>query len=350
MTEPRDELLERYADAVAQDPRRPSDRVRHAARAHAQMLRDQATAVQRVEGNAPNKPAANQSQWTVSLVASLAVVGLAGLIFVQIDRGTPDVREAGLGTVTRNEAPTRTTQPVAPSPVATPPVAIAVAPTKSVAANVARVAKTPSPAPAPTPPVQTPVESTGNMAKALSEAATEPAEANMASKTDKKIMENYAGAAAPREARTRVIADSATRAAPSTGPQAPAPAAPAAMAPPAPAPAPVIAAAAAPPGTPLRTHQMDAATPVALYLEAARTGNTDAIQKLLSQGVAVDVRDAAGNTALMVAVRHRQPSTVRMLLAMGADTRLTNQEGITALQLANQLGLADMAQLLQTPR
>ena len=42
MTEPRDELLERYAEAAAQDLRRPSERVRNAARAHAQMLRDQA--------------------------------------------------------------------------------------------------------------------------------------------------------------------------------------------------------------------------------------------------------------------------------------------------------------------
>ena len=55
MTPTRDELLERYADAAAQDPRRPSDRVRDAARAHAQMLRDQAATAYRLESAKPAK-------------------------------------------------------------------------------------------------------------------------------------------------------------------------------------------------------------------------------------------------------------------------------------------------------
>ena len=95
---------------------------------------------------------------------------------------------------------------------------------------------------------------------------------------------------------------------------------------------------------------MEGVTPTALYLEAARTGNNDALQKLLAQGVPINVRDDAGNTALMVAVRNRRELIVRSLLAMGADTRLTNDDGMTALQLANQLGLANMAQLLQAPQ
>ena len=77
MNQPRDELLERYADAVAQDPRRPSERVRNAACAHAQLLHDQTAAMLPAKNGAAARPAANQPQWTLSLVASLAVVGLA---------------------------------------------------------------------------------------------------------------------------------------------------------------------------------------------------------------------------------------------------------------------------------
>ena len=113
MTEkPLDGLLERYAEAVAQDTRRRSDRVRTAAQAHAQMLRDQAAVVQRVEGAAPPKPEANRSQWTISLVASLAVVGLAGSLYVQIDRGTSEDRDAALGTAARMEALQRPDTPM----------------------------------------------------------------------------------------------------------------------------------------------------------------------------------------------------------------------------------------------
>lgn len=97
MNQPRDELLERYADAVAQDPRRPSERVRNAACAHAQLLHDQTAAMLPAKNGAAARPAANQPQWTLSLVASLAVVGLAGLMYLQIDRSTQQDREIAMG-------------------------------------------------------------------------------------------------------------------------------------------------------------------------------------------------------------------------------------------------------------
>jgi hypothetical protein len=282
MTEPSDELLERYADAVAQDARKPSDRVRNAARAHAQMLRDQAAVVQRLEGNVhTTKPAANQSHWTLSLVASLAVIGLAGLIYVQIDPGTPDVRKAGLG----------------------------------VAAT--------APAPA-----QIAAKATGNGTVRRSDTAQPVAGPEAAQKSDKKMADAVSDAGPPREAPSQGISESTARIAPAT----------------------IVSAAAPQPGTAQRARQMQSATPSALFLDAARTGNTEALQQLLAQGVAINTRDANGNTALTVAVRQRQAPIVRALLEMGADTRLTNREGLTALQLANQLGLADMVELLQASR
>ena len=117
---PLGKLSELYAETGAQVTRRPPDRVRNTARAHAQMLRDQAAVVQRVEGAAPPKTAANRSQRTISLVASLNVVYLAGLLYAQLDRGTPEDRDAALGTAARMEA----LQRPADAPVAaTPPLA-----------------------------------------------------------------------------------------------------------------------------------------------------------------------------------------------------------------------------------
>ncbi len=369
MTEPRDELLERYADAVAQDTRRPADRVGNAARAHAQMLRDQSATLQRVEGSALTKPAANQSQWTLSLVASLAVVGLAGLIFVQIDRGTPEVRDAGLGTAAHNETPytastsspspaekTATNQTPSraqlgtPGPTPNPTVATATAPTKPAAVAARKeIAHSPTAATI-SAPLQAAAQTTNHATASRSDAVAQPAEAEIVSKSDHKMADQNAVAAAPREARAPGVVESAARAAPNArlAAAAPPPPAPAAIPPPVLAPAPAIAAAP-PPGAPLRARQMEGVTPTALYLEAARTGNNDALQKLLAQGVPINVRDDAGNTALMVAVRNRRELIVRALLVMGADTRLTNDDGMTALQLANQLGLANMVQLLQAP-
>jgi Meckel syndrome type 1 protein len=335
MSQPCDELLERYAEAVAQDPRRPSDRVRNAARAHAQMLRDQAAVTQRAQSVAPPKPAANQPQWTISLVASLAVVGLVGLLYVQIDRGTPKDRDAALGTSVRTEAPATssaaspappesptpameahqrsTDKPMAGIPPVANPPATAAPPSKPMA--IARKEMLPGPAAAP---VQ---DAAQTMAHATPEQnySAPLAESDTAPKLVGKVANQLAGAGAMRDAKSATQAESAARMAPA-----------AAMAP--------------------AARTVGASPAAALFMEAVRTGHIDAMQKLLAQGVAVNTRDDYGNTALMLAVRHHQTAAVRKLLALGADTTLVNDEGLTALQLANQLGLADMVQLLQPPQ
>lgn len=155
MTEPRDELLERYAEAAAQDPRRPSERVRHAARAHAQMLRDQASEAKRAEGIAPTRTAANQPRWTLSLVASLAVVGLAGLLYVQIDRGASKDHETALGAPSPITTPApRTTTPTrkAAEQIAGADTAEREAKNEAREKSAVRAAPAPSPATAPAAP------------------------------------------------------------------------------------------------------------------------------------------------------------------------------------------------------
>ncbi len=116
MTQPEtpDELLLRYRQASAQDASRPSARVREAARAHALAVvaARQGGPAAPVASAARREPAANQSRWKMSALASVALVGLTGLLLLQFDRGTPQEQE-----LVRGSADVRTLPP----PQAPPP-------------------------------------------------------------------------------------------------------------------------------------------------------------------------------------------------------------------------------------
>jgi hypothetical protein len=145
------------------------------------------------------------------------------------------------------------------------------------------------------------------------------------------------------ETRNETREESAARAAPSPV-YAPAPAAPAAATPT------VVAAAPAVADTSRSRQALVVGTAASQFLQAARGGQVEALQRLLAQGVAINTRDDKGNTALMLAVTHRQLHAVRTLLDMGADPALVNNEGWTALRLASELDMPGMVLLLQTPR
>ena len=294
MTKPRDQLLERYADAVAQDPRRPSDRVRNAVRAHAQMLRDQAAAVQRVEAAASTpRPAANLPQWTLSMVASLVVIGLAGLLYVQVDRGAHEDREMALGVP-------------APAPATADPARIQ----EPAAAQTAK--------PQPTAPA--------NAADNAALKATQPGKR----------------AQPPNESAEAVADATSTKSDPDLPVPVPVPV-------PVPSPAPAAKAMTPPPLSAMRSAGRLTNTTAANqeFLAAVQTGQTDTVQQLLAQGMPVNARFDNGNTALMLAVIHRQEVLVKLLLSQGADTSLVNQQGMTAVQIANQMGFADIAKRIR---
>jgi len=82
--------------------------------------------------------------------------------------------------------------------------------------------------------------------------------------------------------------------------------------------------------------------------EAARTCGRAELEKALAGGAAVDARDAAGNTALHVAVAAGQFECVALLRGKGANPDLQNREGKTPRQMA--VGLADgrMAMRMQS--
>ena len=61
-----------------------------------------------------------------------------------------------------------------------------------------------------------------------------------------------------------------------------------------------------------------------IAMELARTGQTAELLDFLDHGVPVDMRDADGNTFLMLAAYHGREETVLAMVARGADVNLRN--------------------------
>ena len=145
MNRPDDELLRRYREASALDDARPSPALREAVLAQARAAapsRPAATATAaHPEGpdliaprghsaleaasndpkNEASRPtaaslAANDAFWRLRAVAGVAVIGLATLLFLQFERGTPDERDLTHGTPRITPAPVPMP---APSPAST---------------------------------------------------------------------------------------------------------------------------------------------------------------------------------------------------------------------------------------
>jgi ankyrin repeat protein len=62
-----------------------------------------------------------------------------------------------------------------------------------------------------------------------------------------------------------------------------------------------------------------AETRSALLLEAARNGDTRTVASLIQDGVALDMRDERGQTALLIATHANSIETARLLIEAGAD-------------------------------
>ena len=82
--------------------------------------------------------------------------------------------------------------------------------------------------------------------------------------------------------------------------------------------------------------------------EAARSGNTTELERLIAQGAPVNSPDEAGRTALILAVMNKHTATAQRLLALGANAAVKDREGFTALQHARRLGLDGIAALLES--
>ncbi len=377
-TPPKDELLKRYAEAKTALPDglplQPSlalrERILQAARdqinateiiaPHA--VSTPATALKSIKNSAADKTtnheAANDSFWYIRALGSLAVMGLAGLLWWQFEHGTPEEQLAAksaqpsVAAAKAEIAPP--TIPVAPAPApasaheavaaATADALIAPAPQsqakiaakksapsfeteKSVAQKETVLAPTPEAA-------RARVEESAPVINAAPAAHAHAPAARAAQQTSKSIAESSANTT------TAPLADyAANQNAPSPAPRA-APAAAPRIASPAPA---VVAPAAA---------ASVIASPDKLF-SAIEAKDASALREAIAQGASPNANASArpdGNPALTQAVVQRWSEGVSILLLAGANREAKNKKGYTAIDVALDLGLADMAQLLATTR
>ncbi len=81
-------------------------------------------------------------------------------------------------------------------------------------------------------------------------------------------------------------------------------------------------------------------------LDAARQGDAETVRAFLDQGAPADLRDAAGNSPLMLAAYHGHAALVTELAERGADVDLLNERGQSPLAGAAFKGYTDVAQAL----
>ena len=129
-----DPLLQRYREACQQDTRRPSPQVREAVLAHARMVMTPSNQTPQ-----PRPSAANETRWKLSLLASVAVLGLTTLLVLQFDSSSVP------GTVANQErqaasAPALKSSPT-PLPIAAAPAAVAPAAAPAAAPELANHAR-----------------------------------------------------------------------------------------------------------------------------------------------------------------------------------------------------------------
>jgi ankyrin repeat protein len=74
---------------------------------------------------------------------------------------------------------------------------------------------------------------------------------------------------------------------------------------------------------------------------AARHGRVDEIERLLSMGIPVDVKDAYGNTVLTVACQNGNKRVAKTVLRRGANLNTRNFKGNTPLHYCYHYGYGD---------
>lgn len=258
---------------------------------------------------------ANDSQWKLRALATLAVFGISSLLLLQWERGTSEEKDTAFG-------------------IARPPIA---APATATAPQVA-AAPTPGTL---LPPKAPPPPATPNQIKpapALAKAPANPS-AGVASPLSAKAEQANAQAplAAPEASAQPAMADSpvSTPAASAMAPAQPATtlrAAPAAKA---------LGQNAAPSERAPTTHT---ATQQALF-DAISQADATAVQQALASGADKNAK-RNGTPAITLCVQSGQLYLVQLLITAGADVNAPDAQGITPLAHARMRGFDAIANTL----
>jgi hypothetical protein len=320
------ELLERYRRASDTEAAAPSETVRAAILAESRRVAELRAREARELRIDASRPAANDSRWKITAFGTAGAALVAALLFApRLWESAPPAPSAGEAIVAESAD-------------------------KAAASEVgaAQSPKLDSLRTSPSEPLQeivvTQAKRENSKAAGVAPQERQRAEALAQSAPEQKTyVQNYAPAAP--------LADAAAPAAPLADADVPvAPAAPAATAA---APAATPAAPArqiAPRVTSLnagRVADLKNTTQPAALLSAAASGDTTQTAALLNQGAALEARDDAGRTPLMLAVMQHKPEVVRLLLDRGADPNVADSVGRTPLQQAKQENLREIAALLE---
>jgi hypothetical protein len=303
------ELLERYRRASDTEAAAPSEAVRAAILAESRRvaeLRAQEAREQRIDAS---RPAANDSRWKITAFGTAGAALVAALLFApRLWESAPPAPSAGEAIVAESADKAAASEAGAAQPPKLD--SLRTSPSEPLQEIVVTQAKRENSKAAGVAP------SERQRAEALAQSAPE----------QKTYVQNYAQAAP--------LADAAAPAAPTAPAATPV------------APAPQIA----PRVTSLnaaRVADLKNTTQPAALLSAAASGDTTQTTALLNQGAALEARDDAGRTPLMLAVMQHKPEVVRLLLDRGANPNVADSAGRTPLQQAKQENLREIAALLE---
>jgi hypothetical protein len=358
-----DELQQLYHQANAFDERRPPDRVRHAVLAHAQMLQD--AKARAPAKSLPSKPSAsaNSSYWKMSLVASLLLAPLIGLLLVSLnERSLPEAEKVASSTKPIVEARSGVTSGAAVVVAAAPTRATPVQTRPAVASNAVVIASAAPGGGARAKPSKGTVSGSHAQVQANQVAAETvvamadkenvspsigsvgwqvDAEGALSRKTD------HAAAFAPVPVAAQTTPEPAQLRAESiasvSAAQAPSPGAPSARA----RSVATLATSGSAKAVPGAGDRPGLADLNEMFLQAVRAGQLREMEALVARGASINARDAAGRTALILSVQLDHEPLVERLLALGANPALVDHAGLTAIQYANQIGLVPIISLLE---
>jgi uncharacterized protein len=79
---------------------------------------------------------------------------------------------------------------------------------------------------------------------------------------------------------------------------------------------------------------------------AATGGHLEILQILLDENAYIDAESPNKSTPLMMAAKYGSPAAVRLLLEAGADPRLRNELGLSAVDFAQQANRRDAAEMI----
>jgi ankyrin repeat protein len=83
-----------------------------------------------------------------------------------------------------------------------------------------------------------------------------------------------------------------------------------------------------------------------VLLQAAQSGDTATVKRMLDKKADINTKDNSGETPLLAAIKNRRPETIRFLVSRGANLNVKDIAGETALLIAIKMGDTNSTELI----